>query len=228
MVAVFNKELLSWYLITLKLKETVDAGIPSSSRSIQSPTQNNQLQQQQQPLDALQIEINGEHDGLKDEPKTPESDWMITFREKLELAKKDDVAGTWGKLCIYKVPQYLRDGEDKAYIPNIVSLGPYHHGKKRLRGMDRHKWRAFYQILKRGNQDAKLYLDSIKELEERARECYEGQITISSNEFVEMMVLDGCFALELFRGAAERFYKARLFPKRPNFRNAGIYAFYSA
>ncbi|KAD5960985.1 hypothetical protein E3N88_12458 [Mikania micrantha] len=122
MVAVFNKELLSWYLITLKLKETVDAGIPSSSRSIQSPTQNNQLQQQQQPLDALQIEINGEHDGLKDEPKTPESDWMITFREKLELAKKDDVAGTWGKLCIYKVPQYLRDGEDKAYIPNIRDM----------------------------------------------------------------------------------------------------------
>ncbi|KAI3704648.1 hypothetical protein L1987_74875 [Smallanthus sonchifolius] len=205
MVAVFNKELLSWYLITLKLKETVDAGIPSSSRLIQSPTQDNQ--QYQQPLDALHIDINGEPESLKDGPTSPESDWMITVREKLELAKKDDVAGTWGKLCIYKVPQYLRDGEDKAYIPNIVSLGPYHHGKKRLRGMDRHKWRAFHQILKRGNQDAKLYLDLVKELEERARECYEGQITISSNEFVEMMVLDSCFVLELFRGAAEGFIK---------------------
>ncbi|XVF61239.1 hypothetical protein PTKIN_Ptkin08bG0114100 [Pterospermum kingtungense] len=31
MVAVFNKELLSWYLITLKLRETVESGIPRSS-----------------------------------------------------------------------------------------------------------------------------------------------------------------------------------------------------
>ncbi|XP_076952581.1 UPF0481 protein At3g47200-like [Bidens hawaiensis] len=204
MVAVFNKELLSWYLITLKLKETVDAGIPSSSRAISPPAHNNHPNQ---PSDALRVEINGEPDSPKDRPTSPESDWMIAVREKLELAKKDDVAGTWGKLCIYKVPQYLRDGEDKAYIPNIVSLGPYHHGKKRLRNMDRHKWRAFYQILKRAGHNAKMYLDSIKEVEERARECYEGNITMSSNEFVEMMVIDGCFVLELFRGAAEGFMK---------------------
>ncbi|XP_076889092.1 UPF0481 protein At3g47200-like [Bidens hawaiensis] len=50
-----------------------------------------------------------------------------------------------------------------------------------------------------------MYLDSIKEVEERARECCEGNITMSSNEFVEMMVIDGCFVLELFRGAAEGF-----------------------
>ncbi|KAK9075038.1 hypothetical protein SSX86_003357 [Deinandra increscens subsp. villosa] len=192
MVAVFNKELLSWYLITLKLKETLDATGPS--RSTHPPTQDTQTE-------ILKEEEEG--------PTSPESDsWIITVREKLELARKDDVAGTWGKLCIYRVPQYLRDdGENKAYIPNIVSLGPYHHGKKRLRSMDRHKWRAFHQILKRGDQDAKLYLDTIKELEERVRDCYEGQITISSNEFVEMMVLDACFVLELFRGAVEGFEK---------------------
>ncbi|XP_071708286.1 UPF0481 protein At3g47200-like [Rutidosis leptorrhynchoides] len=203
MVAVFNKELLSWYLITLKLKETVDAGlIPTSSQSIESPNQ-----EIQNSSDAIQIAINGDSENPTEGPKSPESEWVISVREKLGLAQKDDVAGTWGKLCIYKVPQYLRDGEDKAYIPNIVSLGPYHHGKKRLRAMDRHKWRAFYQILKRGDQDAKMYLDSIKELEERARDCYEGHITFSSNDFVEMMVLDGCFVLELFRGATEGFMR---------------------
>ncbi|KAK8510629.1 hypothetical protein V6N12_055556 [Hibiscus sabdariffa] len=31
MVAVFNKELLSWYLITLKLRETVESGLLRSS-----------------------------------------------------------------------------------------------------------------------------------------------------------------------------------------------------
>ncbi|XP_059623931.1 UPF0481 protein At3g47200-like [Cornus florida] len=213
MVAVFNKELLSWYLITLKLKETVEAGIPSSqspttNRLIEFPEQPQQQQQQkeqQQPSDSLQIVIKDGNERFEEEAKSPESEWVITIREKLEQARQDDVAGSWAKLCIYRVPQCLREGDDKAYIPQTVSLGPYHHGRRRLRNMDRHKWRSLHHMLKRTNQDIKLYLDSIKELEEKARACYEGSVTLGSNEFVEMMVLDGCFVLELFRGAAEGF-----------------------
>uniref|UniRef100_A0A5B7BWX3 Uncharacterized protein n=1 Tax=Davidia involucrata TaxID=16924 RepID=A0A5B7BWX3_DAVIN len=209
MVAVFNKELLSWYLITLKLKETVEAGIPNlqsptSIRSIELPEQPQQ-KLNQPPSDSLQIVTKDENDKLEEEPKSPESEWVITIKEKLEQARQDDVDGSWGKLCIYRVPQCLREGDDKAYIPQIASLGPYHHGRRRLRNMDRHKWRSLHHFLKRSNQDIKLYLDSIKELEEKARACYEGSITLGSNEFVEMMVLDGCFILELFRGAAEGF-----------------------
>ncbi|KAL9394179.1 hypothetical protein Peur_013464 [Populus x canadensis] len=70
------------------------------------------------------------------------------------------------KVSIYRVPHYLREGDEKAHAPQIVSL-----------------------------------------LEEKARSCYEGPIILSSNEFVEMMVLDGCFVLELFRGVAEGFKK---------------------
>lgn len=108
-------------------------------------------------------------------------------------------------MSLKQVPQCLREGDDKAYIPQIVSLGPYHHGRRRLRNMDHHKWRALYHILKRTNQDIKQYLDAVKELEEKARSCYEGSIKLGSNEFVEMMVLDGCFILELFRGVAGGF-----------------------
>jgi hypothetical protein len=130
---------------------------------------------------------------------------VISIKEKLDQARQDDAASSWAKLCIYRIPHYLKEGDDKAYVPQIVSLGPYHHGKRRLRQMDRHKWRALHQILRRTNHDIMLYLDAVKEVEERARNCYEGSITLSSNEFVEMMVLDGCFMLELFRGAAEGF-----------------------
>lgn len=91
-------------------------------------------------------------------------------------------------------------------LMSLVSLGPYHRGKRRLRQMDRHKWRSLHHILRRTNKDVKIFLDSIGELEEKARSCYEGSIgDLSRNEFVEMMVLDGCFVLELFRGAAEGF-----------------------
>lgn len=214
MVAVFNKELLSWYLITLKLKETVEAGLPkvqspqNGTRSIELSEEfqhQPQEEQQQQPWNSLQINVNHESSQVEEAPKSPESDWVISIREKLEHARQEEHEGSWGKLCIYRLPQYLREGDDKAYIPQIVSLGPYHHNKKRLRSMDPHKWRAVHHILKRTDHDIKLYIDAIKELEERARACYDGTLSLSSNEFVEMMVIDGCFILELFQGAAAGF-----------------------
>ncbi|XP_021897426.1 UPF0481 protein At3g47200 [Carica papaya] len=216
MVAVFNKELLSWYLITLKLRETVESGIvnsPSTDRSVQFPEEqtHRHLQNHQQraapPSDALRVVINEDsHENCSEEvPKSPESEWVISIKEKLNQARQDDAAGSWARLSIYRIPHYLREGDDKAYVPQIVSLGPYHHGKKRLRQMDRHKWRSLHQILKRTDQDVKIYLDEMKELEEKARECYEGPILMSSSEFVEMLVLDGCFVLELFQGVAGGF-----------------------
>ncbi|CBI21372.3 unnamed protein product, partial [Vitis vinifera] len=207
MVAVFNKELLSWYLITLKLKETVEAGIPNlpgtptSARSIEL----SEAPQHQQPNDSLQIVVNGDGQNFAEETNPSDSEWVISIKEKLEQAHQDDAADSWAKLCIYRLPHYLREGDDKAYIPQIVSLGPYHHGRRRLRNMDRHKWRSLHHILKRTNHDIEIYLDAMKELEEKARACYEGTICLSSNEFVEMMVLDGCFILELFRGVAGGF-----------------------
>ena len=113
-------------------------------------------------------------------------------------------ANSWAKFCLFRIPHYLKEGDDKAYVPQIVSFGPCHHGKRRLRQIDRHKWRALHHVLKHTNHDIYLYLDAVKELKERARACYEGPvISLGSNKFVEMMVLDGCFVIELFRGAAE-------------------------
>lgn len=223
MVAVYNKEVLSWYLITLKLRETLEANLPKVSTSTAASAD---LLLDQQPQEVLQ---RSQHRGPsskslrvevpKDEPeikfveevrseKTPGGsgpEWVVSIRDRLEQARQDDATSPWSKLSIYRIPHYLKDGEDKAYNPQIVSLGPYHHGKKRLRQMDRHKWRSLHRVLRRTRHDITLYLDSIKELEEKARACYEGQITLSSNDFVEMMVLDGCFILELFRGVVEGF-----------------------
>ncbi|KAI4327417.1 hypothetical protein L6164_019882 [Bauhinia variegata] len=201
MVAVFNKELLSWYLITVKLKETLESGIPAE----QQPQQLQKLQQE--PSESLNITIKEDGENLPEEPNSPDSEWVISIKEKLEQARQDDAASSWAKLSIYRVPHHLRDssGDDKAFVPQIVSLGPYHHGKRRLRQMERHKWRSLHHVLKRANHDIKLYLDSVKEIEERVRSCYEGPINLSSNEFIEMLVLDGCFILELFRGVTEGF-----------------------
>ncbi|OVA02071.1 Protein of unknown function DUF247 [Macleaya cordata] len=200
MVAVFNKELLSWYLITLKLKETVEAG-----KSHQSPTGASQLKLlQQNSTDPLNISIQDGSEKIEEE--TEKDEWVVSIKDRLEQARQDEDAGSWAKLCIYRIPKCLRNDDDnKAYVPQIVSLGPYHHDRKKLKDMNRHKWRSLHQVLKRTGHDIKLYLNSIKELEEKARSCYEGPINLTSNDFVEMMVLDGIFILELFRGVAGGF-----------------------
>ncbi|EYU44433.1 hypothetical protein ABFS82_08G052600 [Erythranthe guttata] len=216
MVAVFNKELLSWYLITVKLNQAVESGIQnaqtptaSTSRSIDLPESSSAREIQPSNTDTLQIPIKEDESAQEPDAgqvKPVESEWVISIKDKLQQADQEDGAGSWAKVSIYRIPQCLREGDDnKAYIPQTVSLGPYHHGRKRLRNMDRHKWRALHHILKRTNQKIELYLDAVKELEDRARACYEGQVHHNSNEFVEMMVLDACFVLELLRGAAGGF-----------------------
>ncbi|KAK1316937.1 UPF0481 protein [Acorus calamus] len=63
-------------------------------------------------------------------------------------------------------------------------------------------------VLKRTGHDIKLYLDAMRSVEDRARACYEGGAHgMGGEEFAEMLVLDGCFVLELFRGAAVEGFK---------------------
>ncbi|KAB1214770.1 hypothetical protein CJ030_MR5G017513 [Morella rubra] len=156
---------------------------------------------------------------VEDQP--PDSEWMISIKKKLEQARQDEVDCSRGAVCIYRVPHYLREGDETAYLPQVVSLGPFHHGNERVRQMDRHKWRALHRVLERTKHDIKLYLDAVKELEDRARNCYEGSITLSSNEFVEMMVLDGCFVTELLQGVVQGFRQLGYLPNDPIFAMRG-------
>nr|CAD1824926.1 unnamed protein product [Ananas comosus var. bracteatus] len=133
----------------------------------------------------------------------PDAEWVISIREKLEQARQVDSACPWAKLSIYRVPKSLREGDERSYVPQVVSLGPFHHGRRRLRDMEPHKWRALHCVLGRTGHDVRAYLDAVRPLEDRVRACYEGGARgLPSNELVLSLVLDGTFALELFRGAA--------------------------
>ncbi|KAK2630944.1 hypothetical protein EUGRSUZ_L03673, partial [Eucalyptus grandis] len=204
--------------IPRKVKKSVESlrKKPTSNASTEVV---NQQHHQQQPQDdqvpeppqelseALQdgVENNRGKAVSKDESRTPESEWVLSIKKNLEQARQDNEACSWAKLSIYKIPQYLKDGRDNAYVPEIVSLGPYHHNESQVCQMDRHKWRCLQCMLMRNNHNISPYLDSMKEVEETARACYEGPIDMTSEKFVEMMVLDGCFVIEKFRGFTEGF-----------------------
>ncbi|KAA8516682.1 hypothetical protein F0562_016812 [Nyssa sinensis] len=104
--------------------------------------------------------------------------------------------------CIFSVPQSLVDVNDQSYQPQIVSIGPFHHGKPHLQMIEEHKWRFLGALLSR-IQKKGLFLEdllkTIQPLEIQVRESYSQTIHFDSHEFIEMLVLDGCFLIELFR-----------------------------
>ncbi|KAI8012379.1 UPF0481 protein [Camellia lanceoleosa] len=102
--------------------------------------------------------------------------------------------------CIFRVHDSLRNQNEKAYEPGVVPIGPYHHGKKNLQPMEEHKLRYLQQLLQRRNETTvERYIVAMRESEERARKFYAEPISLDSNEFVEMMLLDSCFIVEFLR-----------------------------
>ncbi|KAJ9554750.1 hypothetical protein OSB04_009364 [Centaurea solstitialis] len=103
--------------------------------------------------------------------------------------------------CIFRVPQSLADSSNKkAYEPQIVSIGPYHHGDKDLEMIQEHKWRFLNGFIARTGKSLGFFLNVILSMEYEIRESYSESIEhVGSNDLAEMMVLDGVFLIELFR-----------------------------
>ncbi|PIA50598.1 hypothetical protein AQUCO_01200061v1 [Aquilegia coerulea] len=125
-----------------------------------------------------------------------DEDSLLAARIKAEIPPIPSSLG-----FIFRVPGRLRVVGEDTYDPRIVSIGPYHHGKESLKPTERYKkWYldSFISRTKTPNTSLKDFVKAIKKLEIDARECYEESINLSSDEFVRMMVFDGCFILELF------------------------------
>ncbi|KAK1433422.1 hypothetical protein QVD17_10332 [Tagetes erecta] len=107
---------------------------------------------------------------------------------------------------IYKVPDRLRSVEPKAYEPNIVSVGPYHHGAASLQAMEMTKWQCFRGIFdptKPDRPDLNVVLKALEEIEQQARGCYSQHLKISSSQFINMMLIDSCFIIKLLQESME-------------------------
>ncbi|TXG62556.1 hypothetical protein EZV62_009550 [Acer yangbiense] len=102
--------------------------------------------------------------------------------------------------CIYKVPQYLRKINEEAYTPYFISIGPLHYGRKELMGMERQKRRYWSEFGKRLNNVQKLeeFKTYIKNQEQTIRAHYSVTSTISSSKYVEIILCDAIFIIELF------------------------------
>jgi hypothetical protein len=110
--------------------------------------------------------------------------------------------------CIFRVPPHFKVIHGNVFTPQTVSLGPFHHGRSAaLRSMEEHKRRAVRHLLRRagnGNtaRDLAAAVEAVAgELEDMYDEEGLGSEWRSGVEsrgrFLELMVTDGCFLLEV-------------------------------
>nr|CAD1841070.1 unnamed protein product [Ananas comosus var. bracteatus] len=101
---------------------------------------------------------------------------------------------------IFRVPAHVRQRNKHLYEPQTVAIGPYGVGRNvesSLMVMEWLKWRYLQEFLSRSsNCTIDNYVDAIQELEPRARRCYFERVELSTKEFAEMLLLDGCFIVE--------------------------------
>ncbi|XP_075645589.1 LOW QUALITY PROTEIN: UPF0481 protein At3g47200 [Castanea sativa] len=119
----------------------------------------------------------------------------------------------WRECCIYKVPKKLRQVNKEAYTPKLISIGPFHHGGKDLRGekelrdeenenvpmdMEMLKVRYFKDFCYRTGKCQKEIARIIEENEVKIRHCYAEISKLNSEDFVKMVLVDSTFIIELF------------------------------
>ncbi|XP_071701556.1 UPF0481 protein At3g47200-like [Rutidosis leptorrhynchoides] len=143
----------------------------------------------------MDLDIHGSHSRASKEIVLDEQFVNLVSSIKKKMANVTES----GRIC--KVPERFYLENERKYFPQVVSIGPYHHGNEKLKATEERKWQYFNTLLSRAiNVETRLQkcVEVLKQGEDRARNCYGEEIHMNSDEFVEMMLIDGCFVIELF------------------------------
>uniref|UniRef100_A0A0E0LTZ0 Uncharacterized protein n=1 Tax=Oryza punctata TaxID=4537 RepID=A0A0E0LTZ0_ORYPU len=135
------------------------------------------------------------------------SQWVAHVEHLLDAGgDPSEEAKPWRRQSVYRVPAYIK--HCSSYGPQLLSLGPFHHGVPELRPAEEHKERALLHLLRRRGGDGRRLGSLVASMEEvvvELQEAYQGldaKWRDDTDGFLKMMVLDGCFLLEVMRVAA--------------------------
>ncbi|KAL0413644.1 UNVERIFIED_CONTAM: hypothetical protein Sradi_1566100 [Sesamum radiatum] len=105
----------------------------------------------------------------------------------------------WPGKRIQKVPPLLLKKKENTedYIPAVVSVGPYHHGKPELSLAEGFKPKALDLFVMGGRQNLEFYYDRVLEMVGEIKNCYERRSVqgYSDHELARMVLLDACFII---------------------------------
>jgi len=131
------------------------------------------------------------------EVKIPENCWVIKIKECLDELQQQEMEQ---EFCasVFNVRKELLALKPEAYIPESVSIGPYHHWRSELLDMERYKLAAagrFQKRIKQGNFEP-VVVEEFKKNDGRIRSCYHKFIDYTEEKLAWIMALDAAFLLE--------------------------------
>ncbi|KAK0589279.1 hypothetical protein LWI29_012052 [Acer saccharum] len=147
-------------------------------------------------------------------PNSPHSQVTISI-ESLASSFESMLSGDLSmssRVCIFRIPKILHRHNPQAYEPNAFSIGPFRCGDDNLKPTQKIKMKYLQGLLRRSTNSKELMrklTGAVRAIEQEARQCYAGPIGNSNveEEFVKILVLDGCFIIELFRKDADEVIK---------------------
>ncbi|XP_062176228.1 UPF0481 protein At3g47200-like [Alnus glutinosa] len=101
--------------------------------------------------------------------------------------------------CIYKVPTNLRIVNEKAYTPQHISIGPFHHGDERLETMEKLKVTYLKRFVHKATLNVENLVSIVRHREADVRRCYSHTSGLSSDDYVKMILLDASFIIVFFK-----------------------------
>ncbi|KAF8018127.1 hypothetical protein BT93_H3122 [Corymbia citriodora subsp. variegata] len=130
--------------------------------------------------------------------------WVDQVNESLNCEPTDE-QNYWEKRSIYKVPARVANLNREAYKPQVVSFGPYHHGKDHLRPMEDHKHRVLLHFFRRFGKPLEDLVETLRGSVGDLKACYDGldpkweDGAEGTDRFLQLLITDGCFMLEILR-----------------------------
>lgn len=128
--------------------------------------------------------------------------WIVDIQNKLKDVDTSTEIAQWRKHSIYQVPYCVKELKPEAYKPQIVSFGPYHHGDDQLKPMEVHKHRALLHFLKRVQKPFEEFMSALEDIADVLMDSYQSldeKWRRARAEFLSLMLIDGCFMLEVLR-----------------------------
>lgn len=118
-----------------------------------------------------------------------------------KLSKMSEASPSSKKTCpIERVPDIIREANESVYTPQLLSTGPYHKPKPNkhcpnLEKMEPIKLQYMKALLLRNRERSNLASEIKREMMVSVRSCYTEVEKMDKEEFVTMMMLDGCFII---------------------------------
>ncbi|KAL1551342.1 putative UPF0481 protein [Salvia divinorum] len=126
--------------------------------------------------------------------KFDEGLWVAKVRKILEEEFDEAIEIP---VTIFGVPKPLMMYDPDSYIPQQVSMGPYHRLRVELYGMERYKVAAAKRIQRvLPNVDLETLVDRLIKRDNHVRACYHRPVNFGREALAWMMALDACFTFE--------------------------------